>query len=122
MIETIEEAPRGVLAFRVVGKVEAPDFEKVLRPAVATALSRGKKLRIVYVLGPEFEGYTSGAAWDDMTLGFSHLNHWERCAVVTDREWVQHLVTGFGWLMGPHVRLFGLDELPDAMTWAAAKH
>ena len=122
MIEVIDEAPRHVLAFRAVGEVEAADFERVLRPAIAAALAAGRKLRVVYVLGPEFTGYSAGAAWDDMTLGFFHLSHWDRCAVVTDRDWIQHLVKGFGWLMGPHVRLFAMDELPAAMEWAGAKH
>jgi hypothetical protein len=122
MVETIEGAPSGVLAFRAAGEVTPADYEKVLRPATAAALARGEKLRVVYVLGPEFEGFAPGAAWDDMTLGFSHLSHWGRCAVVTDRDWVEHLVKGFGWLMGPHVRLFRMDELAAAMDWAGAKH
>ncbi len=121
MIEVIEEAPRHVLAFRAVGEVKAADYEAVLRPAVVRTLAAGRKLRVVYVLGPEFEGYSVGAGWEDMALGFSHLSHWERCAVVTDRDWVEHLVKGFGWLMGPHVKLFHVDELPDAMEWAAAR-
>jgi len=122
MIEVIDGAPRHVLAFRAVGEVEPKDFERVLWPAVAVAFSGGHKLRVVYVLGPEFTGYSDGAAWDDMTLGFSNLSHWERCAVVTDRDWVRHLVRGFGWLMGPHVRLFAMDDLAAAMDWAAARH
>ena len=122
MIEVIEGAPRHVLAFRAVGEVGAADYEKVLRPAVTRALAEGRKLRVVYVLGPEFTGYGDGAGWDAMSLGFAHLSHWERCAVVTDRDWVQHLVKGFGWLMGPSVRVFPDADLPAALEWAAAPH
>ena len=122
MIELIEGAPRHVLAFRAVGEVRAADYEAVLRPAVTKALAAGRKLRVVYVLGPDFQGYADGAGWEDMTLGFSNLSHWERCAVVTDSDWVEHLVKGFGWLMGPSVRLFPQDELPAALDWAGAAH
>ena len=34
MIERIDGAPAGVLAFRAVGKVEAADYENVLTPAI----------------------------------------------------------------------------------------
>ena len=34
MIEPIEGAPPGVLAFKAVGKVEAADYEHVLTPAI----------------------------------------------------------------------------------------
>ena len=122
MIEMLDGAPGDVLAFKAVGEVKATDYDRVLRPAIAAALAGGQKLRVVYVLGPEFEGYAAGAAWNDMTLGFSQLSRWERCAVVTDRDWVEHLVKGFGWLMGPHVRLFSMDELPAALAWAGARH
>ena len=118
MIETIEGAPRHVQAFKAVGEVGVADFERALWPALGATLKAGRKLRVVYVLGPDFTGYAPGAAWDDMTGGFSQLSHWDRCAVVTDRDWVEHLARGFAWLMGPHVRLFGLDDLPAAMEWA----
>ena len=34
MIERIDGAPAGVLAFRAVGKVEAAEYENVLTPAI----------------------------------------------------------------------------------------
>lgn len=52
-----------MLAFRAVGKVEASDYENVLTPAIEVAISEHGKVRLVYELGPEFEGYSSSAAW-----------------------------------------------------------
>jgi len=37
MIEPIEQAPDGVLAFKAVGKIEAADYETVLTPAIEAA-------------------------------------------------------------------------------------
>jgi SpoIIAA-like len=69
MIEPIEGAPEGVLAFRASGKVEESDYDNVLRPAIERATEAGKKLRLVYELGPEFERMTAGATWEDTKLG-----------------------------------------------------
>ena len=43
MVEPIEGAPAGVLAFRAVGTVEAADYENVLRPAVEAAIGEHGK-------------------------------------------------------------------------------
>jgi len=81
MIQIIEGAPEGVLAFAAVGEVDADDYAEVLRPAI-----------------------------DD----------WQRCALVTDEDWVRHSAKALGWLMGGRLRVFDLDELKAALEWAAA--
>jgi SpoIIAA-like len=86
LIETIDGAPDGVLAFKAVGTVEAADYENVLKPAIEAAIAEHGKVRLVYALGPEFDGYSAGAAWEDMKLWGPHLGSWERCAVVTDHR------------------------------------
>ena len=51
MIEQLGDAPTGVIAFKAVGKVEAHDYESVLRPAIEAAVAEGGKIRIVFELG-----------------------------------------------------------------------
>ena len=80
----------------------------------------GADIRIVYEIGSDFDRYSAGAAWEDMAMGFAHLTHWRRCAVVTDQDWVAHGAQAFGWLMGGRLRVFEIDELRAAMDWAAS--
>jgi hypothetical protein len=120
MIAPIEGAPAGVIAFRAVGKVEAGDYEDVLTPAIEAALSEHGKVRLVYELGPEFDGYSAGASWEDLKLGTSRLSKWERCAVVTDHRLIGDAVRAFGLLMPGDVKVFPVAELDDALAWAAA--
>ena len=120
MIQIIEGAPEGVLAFEAVGEVDAEDYEDVLRPAIEAALEGGADIRIVYEIGPDFDRYSAGAAWEDMAMGFAHLTKWKRCAVVTDLEWVEHGAKAFAWLMGGRVRVFDINELKAALEWAAS--
>ncbi len=120
MIEALHHAPEGVLAFKAIGKVRAKDYDQVLKPAIDRVLAAGQKIRVVVVLGPEFDGYTSGAEWDDARLALSNLRQLERCAMVSDRDWVEHLVKGLAWMMGGRLKLFAVEDLPAAMTWAAS--
>ena len=120
MIQIIDGAPEGVLAFAAVGEVDADDYAEVLRPAIEEALEGGNRLRFVFEIGSEFDRFTAGAAWDDMTLEFAHYKDWQRCALVTDEDWVRHSAKALGWLMGGRLKVFDLDELKAALEWAAA--
>src|SRR5262245_57872350 len=119
MIEQLE-APVGVIAFRAVGKVEAADYGSVLRPAVDTAVAGHGKIRIVFELGDEFDGYSAGAAWEDMKLWGPHLTKWERCAVVTDHRLVADAIKVFRVVMPGDVKVFPAPALDEALAWAAA--
>jgi hypothetical protein len=65
MIERIGDLPESVVGFVAKGKVSSDDYQGVLIPAVDEALEMHDKLRLLYVLGGEFDGMTAGAMWDD---------------------------------------------------------
>lgn len=120
MIELLPDMPAGVLGFEAVGEVHSDDYEMVLLPHITAAHEAGTKLRIVYVLGDRFTGYSGGAAWEDTKVGMGHLGSWERCALVSDIDWVRHLTKAFGWMVPGKFKVFHLAELADATAWAAA--
>jgi hypothetical protein len=53
--------PDTVLAYRAVGKIEKDDYETVLSPVVEAMIAENGEVRFVYVLGDEFDAYTTGA-------------------------------------------------------------
>src|SRR5262245_27142820 len=106
VIEPIDGAPEGVVAFRAVGEVHAEDYHEVLLPAVQAAIGEHGKVRLVFELGPEYEGYSAGAEWEDLKLGMGNLLSWERCAVVTDHDHLAHAVRAFGWIMPGQLKTF----------------
>jgi SpoIIAA-like len=120
MLDRIADLPENVVGFVAKGELTSDDYEKVLIPAVNLASERSDKLRLLYVLGGEFDGLTAGAMWDDTRVGFSHITKWEKIAVVTDRDWVRHSVEIFGYLMPGEVKGFDLSEESAARAWIAA--
>jgi hypothetical protein len=119
MIQNIADAPEGVLALRAVGKVDAADYRTVLEPAIERAVADHGKVRLVFEIGPEYEGHSVGAAWEDMKLGTGHLSAWQRCAVVTDHGGIAGAVRVFSVFMPGEVRIFPVGELDRALAWAA---
>jgi hypothetical protein len=117
VIKTLEDMPEGVIGLEAVGTVHSDDYKDVLVPAVDAAVAAGDKVRMVFVCGSEFEGFSSGAMWQDAKLGAEHLRAFERCALVTDVDWIRHLTGGFAWLMPAKVELFHTDQLDAAIAW-----
>lgn len=117
MFEPITGLPEGVIGFEAVGKVEVPDYEDVLMPAIARGAAAGG-VRLILVLGDRFTGYSSGAMKEDAGL-VSHAKAWKRTAVVSDLGWVAHLSTAFGWMVPGKFEHFGLAERDAAIAWVA---
>lgn len=120
MLERIAGLPENVIGFVAKGELTSQDYEKELIPAVDRALERHDKVRLLYVLGGEFDGLTAGAIWDDTKVGVSHVTRWEKIAVVTDKDWVRHSVDIFGYLIPGEVKAFTTAEEPAARQWIAA--
>ena len=120
MIETIPGFPDRVVALSATGLVTKEDYERTLIPAVEAESKRFGKIRLYYELGPRFSGMAPGAMWDDMKVGIEHLTQWERCAIVTNVDWIHHLVNVFKVVMPGHVRIFPNAKAAEARAWILA--
>lgn len=118
MIEPLTGMPDGVMGFTATGEIEADDYTKVLIPAVEEQVAAGNELRMVLVF-ERWDGFSGGAAWQDMKMGIEHLTHWKRIALVTDIEWMIHLTQLFGWMTPGEMKRFPLAERDAAVAWAA---
>lgn len=115
MLEPITNLPDGVIGFEAVGEVGSDDYRNALIPAIE---AHEGPVRLVYVLGARFTGYTGGAAWQDAKLGLDHHGRWHRAAIVSDLDWVRHLATAFGWMVPGHLAVFALSDRDAAISWA----
>ncbi len=120
MVEPIEGLPENVVGFRGIGRITSEDYETVLIPAVEAKLAEDKKLRLLYCLGEEFEGFDAGAMWDDAKVGLRHITAWERIAFVTDVEWLSGAAKMFGFVMPGYVRVFKNSEIDEAKEWVSS--
>lgn len=120
MLKLIAGLPDDVVGVHAVGEVEDDDYESVLSPAIADRLARHDKIRLLYVLGPEFTGFDADAMWEDAKLGARTFTSYERLAVVTDAPWVRRTVRAMGWLIPGEVRVFADSALDEATSWISA--
>jgi hypothetical protein len=60
VIERLEDMPVGTIGFRASGHVTGDEYRDVLVPPLREQAEAGE-VRIVYVIGPEFEKFEAGA-------------------------------------------------------------
>jgi hypothetical protein len=116
MIKLIENMPEGTVGLEASGKVTEDDYKNVLVPAVLDALAT-KDVRLLYVLGEDFDAYSAGAMWADTKLWAEHMKGWEKIAVVTTHRWIHDTVKAFSWLMPGEVRTYEPHEIEAAKAW-----
>ena len=117
MITKLTGLPENILGFEAKGELTANDYESILIPEVENVLKKYKKVRLLYYLGPEFEGFTPGAMWDDAKIGLKHWLAWEKVALVTDINWVRKSINCIRFLIPGNVKLFANDDLDAARNW-----
>jgi hypothetical protein len=81
------------------------------------ARREGRHIRLLYHFGPEFEGFTAGAAWEDAKLGLASLRLFDGCAIVSDVAWIRESSRLAGFVMPCPVKVFGNDQFGDAIHW-----
>jgi hypothetical protein len=122
VVETVSDLPPGTLGFRASGKLSSDEYREMIRP-IYGALDRGEKLNIYFELADDFHGLDWGALLQDMkaagSIGLKHRSSWKRMALVTDKDWVKHGATAFGWLAPGELRLFEPREREVARAWLA---
>jgi hypothetical protein len=116
MIKVIENMPVGTIGVEAAGKVTEDDYRNVLVPAVSAALERGD-VRLLYVLGKDFDSYSARALWADTKLLAGNRKAWKKVAIVSDADWLENSIKAFGWLMPGEVKVFETDEVHDAKEW-----
>ncbi len=117
MLTKLSGLPTGTFGFEAQGKVSRDDYTHVVRPLLGGASKRGERLRFLFQFGPAFEGFTTDATWDDFKLGIRYLGLVERCAVVTDLEWIQKGVRVASALVPCPVQTFANAEVEAAKAW-----
>ncbi len=117
MITMLTGLPDTIVGFEATGKVEVADYKEKLEPALSKAIAEHGAIRVLYVLGEEFSGYSAGALWEDAMVGTKDFSKWERIAVVSDTEWVKAGIQAFAWAVPARIRTFPVSERDAAVAW-----
>ena len=119
MLKRMPNMPIGTVGFEAIGKVEDDDFEDAVEPVLRAEIAAGRKIRLLYLLGPELREYEGDTLAEEMKFAARHPTSYERVAVVSDEEWLRPALRVLSVLVPGQLRAFPVAQLPAAKDWLA---
>lgn len=124
MLERLKDLPPGVDGVRVSGTVTRAEYDASIVPLFDEARRGGRHLRLLLLCARDVQGLAATAAWDGLRIGVHDLRRIDRCAVVTDNDWVRlaariKIAASFLWPFP--IELFHESEMREALAFLTSK-
>ncbi len=119
MLRRMTDMPAGTIGFEAIGEIEDDDWERAVEPVLRDEMADGRKIRLLYLLGPEAREVEGDAMKADTGFRARHATSFERVAVVSDEDWMRPALRGLSFLLPGKAKGFHVRELAAAQTWLA---
>jgi hypothetical protein len=120
MIIQLSNLPNNILGFDFTGEVTNHDYESVVYPVLESYSKQKNKIRILCQFDKSFQKFDLGAIWDDTVISIKHFLDWEKVAIVSDLNWLNHTFKALGFLMPGHLRTYSNSEREKAIKWLSS--
>src|SRR5437016_2720312 len=119
MLRSISDMPAGTIGFEAIGELEDDDWEEAVEPVLRREIADGRKVRLLYLLGPEARDVESDAISADTGFRMRHATSFDRVAVVSDEDWMRPALRALSFLLPGKAKGFRVRELEAAKAWLA---
>jgi SpoIIAA-like len=119
MLRRITDMPAGTIGFEAIGEVEDDDWEDAVEPVLRREMADGRKVRLLYLLGPQAHEVEGDAMGADTRFRARHASSFERVAVVSDEDWMRAALRALSFLFPGKAKGFRVRELDAAKAWLA---
>ena len=119
MLRRMSDVPVGTIGFEAIGEVEDDDWERSVEPVLRREVANGRKVRLLYLIGPEARDVEGDAMAADTEFRARHATSFERVAVVSDEDWMRPALRALSVLMPGKARGFPVRDLAAAKAWLA---
>ena len=119
MLRRITDMPAGTIGFEAIGEVEDDDWEDAVEPVLRREIAEGRKVRLLYLLGPRAREVERDAMGADTEFRARHASSFERVAVVSDEDWMRPALGALSFLLPGKAKGFRVHDLAAAKAWLA---
>jgi len=112
----ITDISEGIITLIITGILKQSDMAAAQKQAVGIIDKQGN-VRLLAIL-ENFEGWESGADWNDFDFQLSHGDEITRIAIVAEPRWESNVLafSGAGFRKAP-VKFFPAPQLAQARAW-----
>ena len=115
MISYREVPGSHVVEVRVDGPISRAAFEEIAGKLEARIALHGK-VRLLEEIR-RLDGIDPTTFWDDLKFSRRHLDDFSRCAVVTDRRWIEWFAKAVDPFVACEIRHFPPEQIDGARRW-----
>jgi SpoIIAA-like len=119
MLRRMDEMPAGTIGFEAIGEIEDDDWEQTVEPILRAEIADGRKIRLLYLLGPQAREVEGEAMTADTGFRARYATSFDRVAVVSDEDWMRPAMRALSFLLPGKARAFPVQELAAAKSWLA---
>jgi hypothetical protein len=119
MLRRMSGMPVGTIGFEAVGEVEADEWERAVEPVLRSEIAAGRKIRLLYLLGPEARDLDGDAVRAGIAFRVPHATSFERVALVCDEDWMPPALRALSFLLPGKSKGFPVRDLAAAKAWLA---
>ena len=117
MHELLGRTEGNVVGFRVSGTMRRGDYDD-MTALLKERIEQCGQVRILFEMDPEFDGWTPGALWEDVTFDVKHNRQMTRAAMVgSGRAWEKAMAKLAKPFAHAEVRYFDRSEREEAWRW-----
>lgn len=121
MLKFLDNLPQNTVGLEVNGEVTKDEYDSIVVPKMEQLANQQGEINYIVVLKSGITSFTTGVWWDDFKMAVKHYSKWNKIAVVTDQQLVENVTNIFGFVFPGQHRVFKLNELDEAITWASGK-
>ena len=121
MLRQMTDMPAGTIGFEAVGEVEDDDWEDAVEPVLRREIADGRKVRLLYLLGPESRDVDGDAMQADTGFRARHASSFDRVAVVSDEDWMRPALRVLSFMLPGKAKGFRVAEQDEAKRWLASE-
>ena len=118
MLDYREDPHSDLIEITVDGRIGKDEFERIAARLEA-AIARHGKVRLLEEIR-SFGGVDATTFWADLKFSLRHLGDFSRCAVVTDKRWIEWLAKAMDPLVACEIRHFPPEQIAAARSWLGA--
>ena len=119
MLRPLTDMPTGTIGFEAVGEVEDDDWEEQVEPLLRAEIAEGRKIRLLYLLGPDARKVEGEAMSADTGFRARYATSFDRVAVVSDETWMRPAMRTLSFLLPGRAKAFPVAEMATAKAWLA---
>ncbi|TLS37114.1 STAS/SEC14 domain-containing protein [Pseudalkalibacillus caeni] len=116
MISLLPSRSDSAIAIEAGGKITKDDIE-TFEGYIEESFGDHDDFNCLMIINDDLDGYSIEGLFEDMKLDLEHMSQFNKCAVVSEKNWLEKTTEMGNYLPGIEMKHFNQEETDEAWNW-----